>query len=66
MVCLFYMILAGTARSQISISGTVLDRRSKAAVADAKVSLPRLNLSATTDAAGKFAITGTSLQEKLF
>jgi hypothetical protein len=49
------------ARSQVSISGTVLDSRTKAPVAGANVKLIGLNFLTVTDADGLFSLSGTSL-----
>lgn len=55
-------IIAVPVRSQINISGTVQDSRTKAPVAGANIKLIGLNLvTTTTDADGKFTLSGTSL-----
>jgi len=49
------------AQSQVQISGTVQDSRTKAPLSGAKVKLLSLNINTVSDADGKFTLSGTSL-----
>jgi hypothetical protein len=59
LTCIFFIV--AIVQGQVNISGIVQSSRTKAAVAGATVKLKGAALTATTDADGKFTLSGTSV-----
>ena len=54
-IIIFIVFTVSFSQSQVSISGTVQDSRTKTPVNDASVKLLVMNITAVTDAEGKFS-----------
>lgn len=59
-LALVFATALGLAQGQVSLSGTVKDSRTQAALVGASVALKSLTLNTKTDTAGRFSLTGSS------